>query len=58
MENWKEKSEGLATFCLEGEVTMTKITLWLVMLVCLWTGIAYGRRKEKKERAKEEKRRR
>lgn len=45
MEDFREKCEELRTVCFEGEVTVKKTELWLVMAVCLLMGILYGLRK-------------
>lgn len=42
MENFKEKLQRLAVKCFEGEVTVTKVDLWLAMIICMLIGIVYG----------------
>ena len=36
------KMEKLARKCFEGELTMPKVTFWLIGAVCLLGGIVYG----------------
>ncbi len=36
------KMKELAEKCFEGEVTLSKVTLWLIGAVCLMGGIVYG----------------
>ena len=44
MEELKEKCRKLREACFEGEVTMTKATLWMIAAICLLAGIIHGLR--------------
>lgn len=44
MEDFKEKCMKLKETCFDGEVTMTKITLWMIVTICLLAGIIRGLR--------------
>ena len=44
MEELKEKCRKLREACFEGEVTMTKATLWMIAAICLLAGIIRGLR--------------
>lgn len=44
MEELKEKCRKLKEVCFEGEVTMTKTTLWMIAAICLLAGIIRGLR--------------
>ncbi len=44
MEELKEKCRKLKEVCFEGEVTMTKVTLWMIAAICLLAGIIRGLR--------------
>ena len=45
MEEWKKKLEKLEAKCFEGEVTVPKPELWLVLTACFLMGILYGLKK-------------
>lgn len=45
MEEFEKKCRELGRFCFEGEVTVTKVNLWLALTTCLMAGIVYGLRK-------------
>lgn len=45
MEKWKEKLENLRENCFEGEVTVLKTELWLLIMLFFLMGILYGLRK-------------
>ena len=45
MEKFKEDVQKLTKRCFEGEVTVSKVNLWLAMTACLLFGIVYGLRK-------------
>ncbi len=44
MEEFKEKCRKLKETCFDGEVTMTKTTLWMIAGLCLLAGIIRGLR--------------
>lgn len=44
MEECKERCRRLKEICFDGEVTMTKTTLWMVAGLCLLAGIVRGLR--------------
>lgn len=37
-----EKVKNLTKQCFEGDVTVTKVTLWLIGVSCLLAGVVYG----------------
>ena len=45
MKDLKRNLTELTKKCFEGEVTLTKVTLWLALTTCLLAGIVYGLRK-------------
>ncbi len=45
MEDFKENCRQLGEKCFEGEVTLPKTELWLVLTACFLAGILYGLRK-------------
>lgn len=38
----KEKLKEIKERCFEGEMTLSKVTIWLIGAVCLLGGIVYG----------------
>nr|WP_296457103.1 hypothetical protein [uncultured Acetatifactor sp.] len=44
MEECKERCRRLKEICFDGEVTMTKATLWMIAGLCLLAGIVRGLR--------------
>ncbi len=38
----KEKLKEIKERCFEGEMTLSKVTIWLIGAVCLLVGIVYG----------------
>lgn len=45
MEKLRENLQKLTKNCFEGQVTVSKVNLWLAMTACLLFGIVYGLRK-------------
>lgn len=45
MEKWKQKLREWEERYLEGEITLPKTELWLLLMLCLMAGIVYGLRK-------------
>ena len=45
MEEWKRKLRELGDKCFEGEVTVPKTELWLVLTACFLAGALYGLKK-------------
>lgn len=45
MEKWKENLKEWKERYLEGETTLPKRELWLLLIICLLAGIVYGLRK-------------
>ena len=45
-ESMKEKLKEITERCFEGDLTLPKVTIWLIGAVCLLGGIVYGLKTE------------
>ena len=45
MEPWKKKCRELGSRWFEGELTVPKTELWMVLIACFLTGVLYGLKK-------------